>query len=223
MDRDGPCWPYCSSRYLAWRCWVVSPIADRATASSPGRRWQRPPAGTRSWNLESNVIPPEASRARPARRRAPFLACSADCTCPATVLDHFQCYEVKPAFFAQVDGHGAGSVRHAHRDTALSAPPVRSGEQERRGHSGSDRSPRRLPHQGRLCFTKRTAPDPRGSVRNPAARRRSSRCPDGADQQGRRPATAAARPLPVLQGEAVEGRTEVREAHRDRVGSVRDA
>ena len=61
-----------------------------------------------------------------------FLPCSATCTCPATVLDHFQCYEVKPAFFSQVTvtvqdqfGTLTETLRYPHR---LCAPANKNDE-----------------------------------------------------------------------------------------------
>ena len=61
-----------------------------------------------------------------------FLPCSATCTCPATVLDHFQCYEVKPAFFSRLTvtvqdqfGTLTETLRYPHR---LCAPANKNGE-----------------------------------------------------------------------------------------------
>jgi hypothetical protein len=47
--------------------------------------------------------PPGSITCPPGSPASAFLPCNQDCTCPSqqAVLDHFQCYEIKPAFFAQ--------------------------------------------------------------------------------------------------------------------------
>src|SRR5262245_38061959 len=60
------------------------------------------------------------------------LPCSSDCTCPPVPLDHFQCYEVKPAFFASTSvtvqdqfGTMTETVRQPHR---ICNPANKNGE-----------------------------------------------------------------------------------------------
>jgi len=74
--------------------------------------------------------PPGSITCPPGSPADAFLACSANCTCP--VLDHFQCYEVKPAFFSQVTVHVTDqfgtlteTLRYPHR---LCAPANKNNE-----------------------------------------------------------------------------------------------
>src|SRR5262245_33794859 len=66
--------------------------------------------------------PPGSVTCPPGSPAQAFSPCNADCTCPTAGLDHFQCYEVKPAFFANQSvtvrdqfGTITEQVRYPHR------------------------------------------------------------------------------------------------------------
>jgi hypothetical protein len=76
--------------------------------------------------------PPGSITCPPGSPASAFLPCNANCTCPPTVLDHFQCYEVKPAFFAGLTvtvqdqfGTLTETIRYPHR---LCAAANKNGE-----------------------------------------------------------------------------------------------
>ena len=98
---------------------------------------QQPPMSAVAWAQASScgnaILDPGEQCDPPGSATCPsgFQACSATCTCEA--LDHFQCYEVKPAFFAPVtvtidDKFGPPfqeTLRLAHR---LCAPTSKNNE-----------------------------------------------------------------------------------------------
>src|SRR5262249_29059089 len=118
-----------------------------------------------------------------------------------------------PGLPADPERVGRGPVRLPHRDRALPAPALRSGRQEqrvpRRPHPS--RAPDRTPdaRAGRA----RTEPDRRQPVRHHQGGRGTPRPAPGTHPEEPDGAPSATgpdhRPLPVLQGEAIEGITEV--------------
>jgi hypothetical protein len=197
--REGPCWPLLVA---VLGVAVLGRITDRG--SSDGQlAWAQVAAsscGNAIVEPGEQCDPPGSITCPAGSPASAFLPCSATCTCPATVLDHFQCYEVKPAFFSQVtvtvqDQFGTlhETLRYPHR---LCAPASKNGEGIR-----IHRSPMAIV-QGRVWFHE-AAGQTLVDQLEPSCRRRV-RQPLGADRRGRRGA-ATARPLPVLQGEAVEG------------------
>ena len=170
--------------------------------------------------------PPGSITCPPGSPAGAILPCNADCSCaqaPAP-LDHFQCYALKARHFAPVtvtvvDEFGT-LVEQVRAPNRLCAPADNDG-----GGIGdpTDHLTAYEPEATwRPGVREAHGPDGGEPVRNPPARRAAAVVAAGAEQQGRRGADTAARPLPVLRHQALEGGAEVRPAHRDVVEPDRD-
>jgi hypothetical protein len=142
--------PVRSRRFEAFRRLLGAGVASVALLAAAGLHAGVPPCGNGIVDLGEDCDPPGSITCPPGSPAAAFLPCGGDCTCPAVTttttstvttttvppaqaLDHFQCYELKPAFFPAANvtvqdqfGTLTESLRFPHR---LCNPTRKNGEE----------------------------------------------------------------------------------------------